>query len=106
MSLENWRSGLIGLVAAIVACQGGGEEASTSGAVSSGAVAAASGDRKGADRNACDLITEAEVSAAAGVPVKARETNRESGRSDCGWFDSGDIFHMGLVGYWTGGPEG
>ena len=68
-------------------------------------VVASSGERTGVDRNACDLLTEAEVSAITGVPVKARETNRETGRSDCGWFDADSLIRLGLVGYWVGGKE-
>jgi hypothetical protein len=70
------------------------------------ATAATSAKKSGADRNACDLLTEAEVSAAAGVPVKARETNHETGRSDCGWFGADNVIAMQLVAYWTGGREG
>jgi hypothetical protein len=100
---------LLGLTLIIAGCQSAESEQSASGGTgdSSGEKAAsAGGARTGIDRNACDLLTEAEVSAVAGVPVTARETNREEGRSDCGWFDAGNIIHMGLVGYWTGGPQG
>ena len=68
--------------------------------------AAASAKRSGADRNACDLLTDAEVSAAAGVPVKAQETHRETGRSDCSWIGADNYIAMSLVAYWTGGKEG
>jgi hypothetical protein len=100
---------LAGLILIVGGCQGAEREssASDSGGASGGAkTAAAGGARVGTDRNACALLTEAEVSAVAGVPVTARETNREQGRSDCGWFDARNIIHMGLVGYWTGGVEG
>lgn len=100
---------LLGLTLIVTGCQSTESEQSLSvDAAGGGAEKAASdgGARAGADRNACDLLTEAEVSAAAGVPVTARETNREQGRSDCGWFDARNIIHMGLVGYWTGGPQG
>ena len=63
-------------------------------------------EQVGGSRNACTLLTEGEVSAAAGKPVKARETNHETGRSDCGWFGADNVFAMGLVAYWTGGKEG
>jgi hypothetical protein len=89
------------------ACGKSGDQNASAGAVAAGAKPnAAPGKQASLDRNACDLLTEAEVSAAAGVPVKARETNHETGRSDCGWFRADDIFAMGLVAYWTGGKEG
>ena len=99
---------LLGLTLIVAACQSTESEQSASGGAADKGEQAASagGARTGIDRNACDLLTEAEVSAVAGVPVTARETHREHGRSDCGWFDAGNIIHMGLVGYWTGGPQG
>ena len=89
----------------VVACgaaqeQGGGSRADSGVAVSTSTTSA------GSDRNACALLTEGEVSAAVGKPVKARETNHETGRSDCGWFGADNVFAMGLVAYWTGGKEG
>jgi hypothetical protein len=36
--------------------------------------------RTGADRNACDLLTEAEIGAAVGAVVKAKEIHREQFR--------------------------
>jgi hypothetical protein len=65
-----------------------------------------SGARTGADRNACDLLTIEEVSAAAGVPVTAKESHRETGRSDCDWDSADGTPRFALVGYWTGGKEG
>ena len=73
--------------------------------VDSGSVATSSGKRTGADRDACALLTEAEVSAIAGVPVKARETHREIGRSDCAWVAADSLLRLQLVGYWTGGQQ-
>jgi hypothetical protein len=78
--------------------------------VSDGSVAAAdqpaSGKRTGANRNACDLLTIEEVSAAAGEPVIAKEIHRETGRSDCQWDGKDGLIRMSVVGYWTGGKEG
>ena len=81
--------------------------------------ATTSKQRTGADRNACDLLTLAEVSNMVGVPVTAQEmssangppepateANRVRGRSDCHWVDSGGLPHLIVVGYWTGGKEG
>jgi hypothetical protein len=100
-----WYMALVALLAVADGCGTGGEDgaAGDSGASEK---TASGGARTGVDRSACDLLTEAEVSAAVGAPVKAKETHRESGRSDCGWFDASDLFRMGLVGYWTAGPEG
>lgn len=72
---------------------------------SAGTVAAAA-RRGGIDRNACELLTLAEVGAAVGSPVTATETNHEPGRSDCYWATADSIAGMGLVAYWTGGKEG
>ena len=62
--------------------------------------------RTGIDRNACDLLTLAEVAAAVGSPVTAKETNHEPGRSDCMWSSADSLIGMQLVAYWTGGKEG
>jgi len=91
------------------ACQSSGDDAASSGAgTDSGAAAgtASTGGRTGADRNACDLLTIEEVSAAAGEPVTAKEVHREPGRSDCQWEGKDGLLRMALVGYWTGGKEG
>ena len=95
----------LGSVAAACGKSNGGS-ARTTGDSTPATASAASAKGSGADRNACDLLTEAEVSVAAGVPVKARETNHETGRSDCGWFGADSIIAMQLVAYWTGGREG
>jgi hypothetical protein len=98
---------VIALGIAAAACAKSDEgSARTAGDSTPAAASAGSARKSGADRNACDLLTEAEVSAAAGVPVKARETNHETGRSDCGWFGADNIIAMQLVAYWTGGREG
>lgn len=89
------------------ACQRSGDDASASGAGTDSAAATAStGARTGVDRNACDLLTIEEVSAAAGEPVIAKEIHREPGRSDCQWDAKDGLIRMALVGYWTGGKEG
>ena len=93
------------LILSVIACrteekQGGGSR------TDSGAAVSTSTTNAGSDRSACDLLTEAEVSAAVGKPVKARETNHETGRSDCAWFGADSVIAMALVAYWTGGKEG
>lgn len=96
------------VVATVSGCKGGeGKSGAASGDVAAkdkaGLTAA---NRTGADRNACDLLTVAEVSAVAGVPVTAKEINRETGRSDCQWDGADGVIRFKLVGYWTGGKEG
>lgn len=108
MSARRW-IGLTTLVA--VALTSGCSKEASNDQASAGSVAttkpeASSGKRTGADRNACDLLTVEEVSAAVGDAVVARETNREAGRSDCQWDGKDGVIRMGLVGYWTGGKEG
>jgi hypothetical protein len=94
-------------LAAASAC-GGGSSAAAESAVAKDAAASAAkpGQRTGVDRSACDLLTVAEVSAAVGTAVTAKETNRETGRSDCQWDGADGIVRFQLVGYWTGGKEG
>jgi hypothetical protein len=100
------------IAAVVLAAIGGACSTSAEQDVSAGSTAAApepnaaSAERTGLDRNACDLLTVAEVSAAVGSPVTARETNRERGRSDCWWSTADSVVALGLVGYWTGGAEG
>lgn len=95
------------LVGFCIGCGGGGEQdGSVDSAAATGRPNAASASRTGDDRNACDLLTVAEVSAAVGVPVTASETNHEQGRSDCFWSSADSMSGMGLVAYWTGGQEG
>jgi hypothetical protein len=96
------------VVATVSGCKGSeGESGAASGDVAAKDKAGgASGNRTGADRNACDLLTVAEVSAVAGVPVTAKEINRETGRSDCQWDGADGVIRFKLVGYWTGGKEG
>jgi hypothetical protein len=96
------------VIATTMGCQGEASEGKTARgdvATSDKATAAAPGQRSGADRNACDLLTVAEVSAVVGGPVTARETNRETGRSDCQWDGADGVIRFKLVGYWTGGKE-
>ena len=90
----------------VAACGKSDDDRPRSAGDSMTASSGASAKGSGADRNACDLLTEAEVSAAAGVPVKARETNHETGRSDCAWFGADSVTGMMLVAYWTAGKEG
>jgi len=106
MTSRTIAAAIIALGAASGACKGRGEESPASRTDSGAAVASASASKSGADRSACDLLTEAEVSAVAGKPVKAREVNHEVGRSDCNWFGADSVIAMGLVAYWTGGKEG
>jgi hypothetical protein len=88
------------------ACGGSADGSADSALAKGDATAAKSGQRTGADRNACDLLTVAEVAAAVGSAVTAKETHRESGRSDCQWDGPDGIVRFQLVGYWTGGKEG
>jgi hypothetical protein len=101
MIVQRFTCSLVFVAAALVGC-GQGDDMR----VDSIFVDTSSGARTGADRNACELLTEAEVSAVAGVPVKAKETHRETGRSDCEWVGADSLMRLGLVGYWTGGKEG
>jgi len=97
------------VIATTVGCKGKAGEGNTAGgdlAAQDKPTAAASGQRTGADRNACDLLTIAEVSAAVGDPVTAKEIHRETGRSDCQWDGADGMIRFKLVGYWTGGKEG
>ena len=97
------------VIATTVGCKGkpgDGNTASGDIAAQDKPTAAASGQRTGADRNACDLLTIAEVSAAVGDPVTAKEIHRETGRSDCQWDGADGMIRFKLVGYWTGGKEG
>jgi hypothetical protein len=106
MTTQQWIR-LMGLmvIAFVGACsQENGDEQASAGSVA--ADKSTSGKRTGADRNACDLLTVEEVSAAAGEPVTAKEINRETGRSDCEWNGADGLLRLGLVGYWTGGKEG
>jgi hypothetical protein len=93
-------------VATAAGCGGDSGSSGGQGASKDKAAASASAKRTGADRNACDLLTVAEVSAAAGVPVTAKETHRETGRSDCEWDAADGMPRFQLVGYWTGGKDG
>ena len=96
--------GLVSLVLAVAAC--GANEETGGSQYSAAQPNASSSARTGLDRNACDLLTEVEVSAAVGAPVKAQETHRESGRSDCSWVTADSLPMLTLVGYWSGGKEG
>jgi hypothetical protein len=96
-------------VAGIGACnRNAGDSATASGdaAANAKSTAATTGQRTGADRSACDLLTVEEVAAVAGAPVTAKETHRETGRSDCQWDGADGMPRLQLVGYWTGGKEG
>ena len=88
------------------ACGGNADGTADNSLVKSDAPGAKSGQRTGADRNACDLLTEAEVGAAVGSVVTAKEIHRETGRSDCQWDGADGVIRFSLVGYWTGGQEG
>lgn len=80
--------------------------------------AAAAKQRNEKYRNACDLLTVEEVSAAAGVPVTAKETsdadgtdqeanerNRMPSRSACWWEGPVGQPMLMVKGYWTEGKE-
>ena len=80
--------------------------------------AAASDQRKAGYRNACELVTVEEVSAAAGVRVTARETsdvdgtdqpaddtNRMVNRSGCWWEGPQGQPILMVKGYWTEGKQ-
>jgi hypothetical protein len=80
--------------------------------------AAASKQRNEKYRNACDLLTIEEVSAAAGVPVTAKETsdadgtdqeanesNRMASRSACWWEGPAGQPMLMVKGYWTEGKQ-
>lgn len=103
-----WIAALVGCgVTVMGVCKpNAGEGGAAAGDVARGTRTAASGQRTGADRNACDLLTAQEVSAAVGVPVTAKEIHRETGRSDCEWDAADGLIRFKLVGYWTGGKEG
>jgi hypothetical protein len=88
------------------ACGGSANGTADSALAKSAATDAKSGQRTGTDRNACDLLTVAEVAAAVGSAVTAKETHREPGRSDCQWDGPDGIVRFQLVGYWIGGKEG
>jgi hypothetical protein len=81
-------------------------------------VTPASNQPKKGYRNACDLLTIEEVSAAAGIPVTARETsdadgtdqpaneaNRMPSRSACWWEGPQEQPMLMVKGYWTEGKE-
>ncbi len=97
---------LVLLVGASACTSSDEQDAGASSMAAAGTPDASSTGRTGVNRNACDLLTEAEVSAAVGSPVTARETNHEPGRSDCYWSSADSMAGMGLVGYWTAGKEG
>ena len=98
------------LAIASVACasnsEGSNDEKASTGTVAAAARSSAASGRGSIDRNACELLTLAEVGAAVGSPVTATETNHEPGRSDCYWTTADSMAGMGLVAYWTGGKEG
>jgi len=98
--------GIASLVLALGACSASENQETADSLTSADKPNASSTARTGLDRNACELLTEAEVSAAVGAPVKAQETNRETGRSDCAWVTADSLAMMTLVGYWSGGKEG
>jgi len=108
-------------IAAGTACnRDAGEREGTGDSPAKGSASAtASTRRTGLDRNACNLLTIDEVSAAVGVPVKAQEmsnasgslevatdANRERGRSDCWWNGPDGQARLGLTAYWIGGRQG
>jgi hypothetical protein len=98
-------------------CTSGAAKSDSSATVAQAATP--SKERTGADRNACDLLTLAEVAALAGAPVTAKEmssangppepateSNRVHGRSDCHWVGADGMPRLIVVGYWTGGKQG
>lgn len=58
------------------------------------------------DRNACHLLTHADVSALVGRKVvMADQTEADATFSTCDWEDEGGTFAFGLTAYWTGGKQ-
>lgn len=93
-------------------------ESNTGGVAKRQAAADVSSRRTGADRNACDLLTIEEATAAAGVPVTATEmsyangpaevataTNRVKGTSACWWEDTDGQARLAVTAYWTDGKR-
>jgi hypothetical protein len=55
-------------------------------------------------RNACELVTTAEVAALAGEPVEARVGKRGRGYSSCEyWGTRNEVPYLSVTAYWTGG---
>ena len=87
----------------LASCRGGAPEASSSGAAATKAPAKAAA---AADRNACHLLTHAEVSEIAGRKVlMADQVEAGDTFSTCDWEDEGGVSAFSLTVYWSGGKE-
>lgn len=85
----------------VASCGGGSRESKAPGTAAHSAPAKAA-----RDRNACHLLTHAEVQALVERKVvMADQTEADDTSSTCDWEDEGGTFAFGLTVYWTGGRE-
>jgi hypothetical protein len=85
----------------VAACRGGAPEAAARGAAAQSAPARAAGDR-----NACHLLTHAEVSEIAGRKVTMADQSEAGDTfSTCDWEDAAGVSAFGMTVYWSGGKE-
>ncbi len=97
----NARSLVVVAGVAVAACRGGAPEAAAPGAAAQSAQAKAA-----ADRNACHLLTHAEVSEIAGRKVTMADQSEAGDTfSTCDWEDEAGVSAFSLTVYWSGGKE-
>ncbi len=87
---------------AVASCRGGAPEASSGAAATKAPTQAAAAP----DRNACHLLTHAEVSEIAGRKVlMADQVEAGDTFSTCDWEDEAGVSAFSLTVYWLGGRE-
>lgn len=91
---------------ALSACGGGAPKPAASGAAGAAAGAPKAQAKADSDRNACRLLTHAEVSEIAGRDVTmADQIEAGDNFSTCEWQDEAGVAAFGLTVYWSGGQE-
>lgn len=99
---------IVGILGA--ACGGGARSGSPgpggSASAPAGAAGAGAPAKAGGDRNACHLLSHAEVSAVVERRVTmADQTEADETSSTCDWEDESGTFAFGLTVHWSGGKE-
>jgi len=92
------------LAAAVMALACGGTE--TAGGKTAAAAGRSETAAAGASRNACELVTSAELAELAGEPVVARPGKTGRGYSKCEyWGTRKEVPYLSVTAYWTGGRK-
>lgn len=93
-------------VAALSACRGGAPESAGSGAAGAAAAQRQAPAKAEVERNACRLLTHAEVSEIAGRKVEmADQIEAGDGFSTCEWQDEAKVAAFSLTVHWSGGKQ-